>query len=179
MEEVVRFSGSNEVNSVPQANGFLILQLPFHKQLTLRHAQSRLKVIYILPRDLVNKWFIAIPSFTKHNTQWSIKLCIAQILLALWFHEFTHSGMSTWCYSPAFFGHLPIFRNVQSNFTMLKSDSKCGLLLCEMTIVLSDDLQWNKINTACVTTKPRHYTETLLIDTHSANHIQFLMHQDL
>ena len=56
VEVVKRFSGSNEVDPVPQMDRFLVftLWIPFHKQLTLwRNAQARHKVIYILPEDLV------------------------------------------------------------------------------------------------------------------------------
>ena len=49
--------------------------------------------------------------------------------------------MSAWCYSPAILGHLPIFRNIQTNFTAPKPDLKCGFL----AIVLSNNLQWNRL----------------------------------
>ena len=60
-----------------------------------------------------------------------------------------HSGVSAWCYFPAILCDLSIFRNVQTNFTALKLHPKCGLFPCKLTIVLSDNLKYNRYGTEC------------------------------
>ena len=50
--------------------------------------------------------------------------------------------MSAWCYSPAFLGHFPIFRNIQTNFAAPKSDLKWRFL----GIVLSNNLHLKQIH---------------------------------
>ena len=69
--EDVRF-GSNEIDLVSQTHRFLTLQIPLHKQHTLRRRNSliRFEVIYILLGDLVRVQIYRksiIISDTEHN----------------------------------------------------------------------------------------------------------------
>ena len=140
-----------------QTHRFLVftLWIPHHKQFTLRNPLARLKVIYILPVDLMRvkpaMIILSLPQMIS-NIYWSfIYYFVLPLVILISYASYcvAHSGVSAWCYFPAILCDLSVFRNVQTNFTALKLHPKCGLLLCKLTIVLSDNLKYNRYGTKC------------------------------